>query len=387
MMKGVSKYLKIYFAVMLFITPLMDYAQTQKQVDSIIVAKSNDIYEKPDEVIKAGLAIYKNTDYKITSRVRGLMLVSDAYSSKRDYQNALKYFLMANELSKESNDKKLRISILNKTAVKYQQLKVYDKAIQNLDEAQKLIDAYPEKDSIRLSGAMNLIVRGFIYKEQLNCDIAIGYFDKGIKECLRINNTSGQSSLSIATYNKGNCYMMLNNNEKAKQSFQEAIKYADNIHANTLKAFALKGLAQVYTEEAKYELSNQALREAEAISRGVGDIVLNKAIYNGLSNNYFSLNDWESYQLYYNKYIEAQLALTLSERKSVSDSIDESSHSQNEKLAGVKSGYYYRISIIVLLILAVLTALFRYHIKAKKSLNLLNEAVEKAKKERGVRLS
>ena len=127
-MKGVFKYVKIYLAVMLLITPLLGYAQTQKQVDSIIMAKSNDIYEKPDEVIKAGLAIYKNTNYNITSRVRGVMVVSDAYSSKRDYQNALKYFLMANELSKESNDKKLRISILNKTAVKYQQLKVYEES-------------------------------------------------------------------------------------------------------------------------------------------------------------------------------------------------------------------------------------------------------------------
>lgn len=26
------------------------------------------------------------------------------------------------------------------------------------------------------------MVRGFIYKEKLNCDIAISFFDKGIKE-------------------------------------------------------------------------------------------------------------------------------------------------------------------------------------------------------------
>lgn len=386
-MKRTIKYRTLCFAVMLFITPLVTYTQTQKQVDSIILAKSNDVYENPDEVIKTGLSIYENTNYTIVSRVRGIMMVSTAYSSKRDYQKALKNFLKAIELSKESNDKKLQISVLNKTAAIYQQLKVYDKAIQYLDEAQKLIEVYPNKDSIKLSKAMNFIVRGFIYKEQLNCDIAISYFDKGIKECLIIDKASSQSSLSIATYNKGNCYIMLKNYEKAKQSFFDAIKYADKIHANSLKAFALKGLAQVYTNEHKYELSIQALQEAEAISKGVGDLVLNKAIYNGLSNNYLSLNDWENYQLYHNKYVDTQLAIILSERKSISDSINELSYLQKEKLAQLKKEFYYRIFAVILLIVMALITLLRYQVKAKKSLNLLNEAMERVKKERGVRFS
>src|SRR5690606_38948584 len=115
--------------------------------------------------------------------------------------------------------------------------------------------------------------------------------------------------LSIATYNKGNCYLMLKNYDKAEQSFNDAIEYANNIKANSLKAFALKGLAQVYTQESNNVHSIEVLTEAEAISKDVGDVVLNKAIYSGLSDNYLILNDWKNYQKYHKKYIEAQLAL------------------------------------------------------------------------------
>lgn len=375
-------YIMRFFAVVILMAATPAISQTQREVDSIIEVNNLNIYEKPDNVIKAGESIYKNTRYSLNSRVKSLIMVSDAYSSKRDYQQALKYFLEANELSKGSKDKKLQISVLNKTAVKYQQLKVYDKALQYLDEAQKLIDEHPHEDSLHHSKGMNYIVRGLIFKEQINCDIAIGYFDKGIKEMLKSDDKSAQSILSIATYNKGNCYFELDNYKKASESFLEAISYAEKIKANSLKAFALKGLAQVYLDQGKYHESINALNEALVLSKDVNDIVLNKVVYNGLAYSYLHLNDWPNYQKYYKKYVAEQQKLTISERKSISDSLDDLEAIKNKKLLELQTSFYYKAAILILLILLAVFVLYKYQKRSSKSLNLLSERVEKMKKHR-----
>jgi tetratricopeptide (TPR) repeat protein len=369
---------------MVFLGTINTFAQTEQQADSIIKANSGDIYENPDKVIKVGANLYKNTNYSINLRVRSLMMVSDAYSSKRDYQKALKYFLKAYDLSKKSTDKKLQIGVLNKTAIKYQQLKVYDKAVQYLDEAEKLIREYPSIDSVRGALAVNYIVRGFIYKDQLNCDIAIGYFDRGVQEYLKDKRGGGESSLSIATYNKGNCYMLSAQYDLAKKNFLESIKYADVIHANSLKAFSLKGLGQVYTLEGNYKQSIVALNEALEISKSVGDLVLNKGIYSGLADNYLALNEWPNYHTYHKKYMQVQLELTESERKSISDSIDELSQVQELKLSQLKDDYIYKLITVAAMILFAVFFIYRYHKRAKKSLNSLTELIAKMKKEREI---
>lgn len=384
-MKVLSTYKGFYFLLSLVVLCGMNaLAQTEQQADSIIKANSLDIYENPDKVIKAGEGIYKNANYSIKARVRSLMMVSDAYSSKRDYQKALKYFLKANDLSKKSTDKKLQITVLNKTAIKYQQLKVYDKAVQYLDEGERLINEYPSLDSVRMSLAVNHIVRGFIYKDQLNCDIAIGYFDKGIQELIKSANDDAKPSLSIATYNKGNCYSLSGNYVMAKKSFREAIMYADAVHANSLKAFALKGLAQVYTLEGNYKESIIVLNEALEISKNVGDLVLNKAINSGLADNYLALSDWPNYHLYHKKYMQVQLELTESERKSISDSIDELSQVHELKLSELKQDYTYKLITVFIMILFAAVFIYRYHRRAKKSLNSLNDLIVKMKKEREI---
>ena len=360
------------------------FAQTEQQADSIIKASANDIYENPDKVIKAGENLHKNTSYSIKVRVQSLMVVSDAYSSKRDYQKALKYFLKAHELSKKSTDKRLQIRVLNKMAIKYQQLKVYDKAVQYLDEAEKLIREYPVIDSVRAALSVNYIVRGFIYKDQLNCDIAIDYFDKGIKECLKTESSGQQSSLSIATYNKGNCYILSAQYDLAKKNFLESIKYADELHANSLKAFSLKGLAQVYTLEGNYKESIIALNEALEISKSVGDLVLYKGIYSGLADNYLALNEWPNYHKYHKKYMQVQLELTESERKSISDSIDELSQVQEQKLSQLKEDYTYKFITVIVMALFTVFFIYRYHRRAKNSLNILTENIGKMKKEREI---
>lgn len=308
-------------------------AQNSVQLDSIIRANTLKMYENPDQVIAAGNEVVNASGSDVEIKIRAYKLIADGYSSKRDYKKSLEYVIKASQLLPQSKDELLKILIVNKLGIQYHQLKVYDKSIQYLDESEKLCLEYPVRDSVHNSLGVNYIVRGFIYKEKLNCDIAINYFDRGISELLLTKNLKENANkLSIAKYNKGNCYLLMSDVSLATKSFQESITYAKIIHANSLLAFAQKGLAQVYTLEGKYKDAIKVLQEALSVSKNVNDLVLNREIYKGLSENYLAINKWKEYTQYRLEYLKTNTKLIESERTSVSDSLIDKKNMEKESI-------------------------------------------------------
>lgn len=348
----------------------------EEQIDSLIKASTNRVYENPDESIELGLSSYENNSYSIKTRTRALMLVSLAYTSKRDYQKALEYIIKASELSSELNDNKLQIEILFRTGILYQQLKIFDKSIEYLEKTEQSALIYPVQDSVRVFLASSYLVKGFIYKDNLNCDIALEFFDKGIREYEKLKETPPNANLSIAYYNKGNCYTMLSNYPDAKNSFYKSIAFAQMEKATSLVSFAQKGLAEVYTLEGNYEQSVELLQTAMAQSSKVGDLVLNSGIYNGLFENYLALQKWDEYQKYYDLYLKTQLKIKISERNSISDSIAENSKNQNQKLDDIHNQFKTTLQWIVIIVIGMILSIILMNRKYKKTIIALQNKVK-----------
>ena len=352
--------------IILLIMALPTCAQDKKRLDSIVKSASNQMYNNPDNVIKSGLIVLKeagkNNDYKIL----GYKLISDGYSAKRDYEKSLDYIMKASQLLSFSNDQLLKIITLNKIGIQYHQLKIYDKAIEYLDQSEHIMMEYPIPDSIRTYLGRNYIVRGFIYKEKFNCEIAIDFFDRGIIELQKTRTKIVNSAISIAKYNKGNCYILMLNNKLAKQNFEEANQYAKDINALSLQAFALKGLAQVYTLEGNYQLAIQTLNNARVLSSSVDDLILNQEIYKGLSENYLAINKWEEFKKYQNNFLNTQKLIKDRERKSVSESLDLKDESLNIELKNEISKYYYKfIGFAFIIIILIISFIFLIRNKVK----------------------
>jgi len=348
----------------------------QKTLDSLLKSSGKDVYENPNKTIGVGLMVYNDNESSIKTRVRALMLISLAYTSKRDYQKALEQVIKANELSQQLNDPILNIEILFRTGILYQQLKIFDKSIKYLDDTEQRCLTYPVRDSVGFFLGNTYLVKGFIYKDNLNCDIALGFFEKGIAEYQSLKGTSHRANLSIAYYNKGNCYRLLAQFEDAKNSFHKSIAFAELEKANSLIAFAKKGLAEVYTLEGKYTEAIDLLNEGLLQSKNVGDKVLYQGIYKGLYENYLALNEWEAYQKNYNLYLKTQLEIKKSERHSVSDSIDENSKNQLKKRQEVQNQYDHNIKWIILIALLIIIAVVFIEIKNRKSIKSLQKQVE-----------
>jgi len=347
------------------ITTQSFYAQNYRKLDSIINVAGNEIYVNPDHVIEVGQTIVKNAGDNVNYKIKGYKLVSDAYSSKRDYEKSLEYLIKASELLDQSNDELLKISIVNKTGIQYHQLKVYDKAIQHLDQAEQLIADYPNKDSIHSELGKNYIVRGFIYKEKLSCAIAIAFIDRGIAELLKSKDRADASTkISIAIYNKGNCYLLLHDNKKALENFQQSAKIAQEVNAKSLEAFALKGSAKVYTLEGKNLEAINALNKAVELSSEVNDLILNQEIYRGLAENYLAINQWEKYKINQGKFIDIQKLIKDRERNSVSESLDVKEVELKAKQEDSSKKFYYLV--LLLSVILCLGVLFFYVIVKRK---------------------
>ncbi|NNT73228.1 hypothetical protein HKT18_13465 [Flavobacterium sp. IMCC34852] len=340
-------------------------SQNLKSIDSILKVASTEIYANPDNVIKLGHKIIKMAGDNVDYKIKAYKIISDAYSSRRDYEKSLEYVIKANELLDETNDELLKITIVNKMGIQYHQLKVYDKAIQYLDQAEQLIGEYPVKDSIHTELGKNYIVRGFIYKEKLSCAIAIAFLDRGIAELKKSNKESDLSKISIATYNKGNCYLLLKNNKSALENFQIAVQMAKKVNAKSLQAFALKGSAKVFTLEGRNIEAIKALDEALYLSSEVNDLILNQEIYMGLSENYLAINDWNQFKTNQQKFIEVQKQIKDRERLSVGESLGVKEAESKANRDELSNKFYYLL--LVLFFVLTLIVLFFYVIIKRKN--------------------
>lgn len=361
---NVLKGSKILFICVL-IFPIFMVGQNNKNLDSIIKEATALMYENPDKAIAIGNKIIRDANDNIDIKIKGYKLISDAYSSKRDYEKSLEYVNKASQLLHLSTDKLLKIVIYNKIGIQYHQLKIYDKSIQYLDQSEQLINDYPSKDSIHYYLGVNYIVRGFIYKEKLNCDIAIGFFDKGIASLMNSKTKTKYSPISIAKYNKGNCYISMSDNVKARQNFLESAQNAKIVNAKSLQAFALKGLAEVSTLEGKHAEAINLLNEAKLISAPVNDLILNQQLYSGLSENYLELDQWDNYKKYHTLYLSTQKLIKESERKSISEALREKKSELNNKFKESLPTFYMAYLAIFLAIILLVFA-FLYLVKFKK---------------------
>ncbi len=374
---------KLLFIFVLIVLSYKNYSQKDPRVDSIIDQATLKIYENPDESIQIGKSIYEDHQNSNRSKVKGLILISDGYSSKRNYQKALEYLIKANQLSTDLSDKSLEINIYIKIAYQYQQLRIFDKALDYLELSEKMSINLSEKDSTYLSLlGNNYMIRGFIYKEKLNCEAAVVYFDKGIDQYLKIKSSFVDANLSIANYNKGNCFIQLKNIEAAKSSFITSIQIAEKIHANSLLAFSKKGLAEVFTLEKDHHKAIAVLTEAELLSKDVGDLVLNKAIYFYFYQNYHALNDWEKYQKYQRLFLKTQLDIKALERKSISQTLDQNYSELELELEKKEPNYLFVIITISVLIFLIVFFIFLNEKKSQKRLQKLQIEIEKLQKRR-----
>lgn len=345
---------------------------TQSQTDSILAAANKQIHKDPNLAIEMAKEILADSDATIDLQVNALIIISTAYSSKREYEKSLEYSLNTITLLPKITDEHLKIKVLNRIGAQYQELNVYDKAVNYLDEASKLVKNLPENVEKLKALGFNNLVRGFVYREQMSCEIALDYFNNSIEAYRKIAaETNVNSNLSTAYYNIGNCFLTINKIDSAKESFLQSITYAKKNNAKSLIAFANKGLASVYTTEGDTQKAINVLQEALRNSEEVGDKILNRSIFRALATNYLIENDIKNYSFYQDKNIAINNEIIKTERKTINSSIENIMDVNSKKSNNSQTRNLIFQGIIIFLILVVTGLILRSIYTSSKTLKLL----------------
>ncbi|MCR9183153.1 MAG: tetratricopeptide repeat protein [Flavobacteriaceae bacterium] len=367
-------------AFLFFLSSLLS---AQQNFELKIKEANRNIYENPNKAIEIGLELYNSTETNDEIKVNALMLISTAYSSKRNNLLSLEYANKSLELLPKIKNKLFKVSVLNKIGDQYHQLQIYDQSISYLDEALKYMQEINEKDSIANLQGYNYAVRGFVYREQMSCDIALTYFNKSIhyfQKHLKKNEIMN-ANISIINYNKGNCFLSKKQIDSADVSFDKAIRYAQVIKAKSLEGFAIKGMAEVLTIKGQYNEAISILEKGLSMSSDVGDLILNQGLYKGLADNYLAIKDWENYKFYNSKYIKTNDTIKSSGIKTINNSlsnlIKENTIELNQLQSKISLTKQVYITGFIFLLMFILQILYSY----QKSLRKLKNIKQKISKE------
>lgn len=341
--------IRLYWSLTWAIGLIFPFSYAQEKNDSLLKVALMDVYDRPENSIEISNQLLREYQNNPEKQIQVLQVLTNAYSSLREYEKALEYILQAKNISQGFKNPVLQYQVLVKIANQYHYLGVNTKALEILDEADKLIETIPTNDSLGFYRGNNYAIRGFIYRNQVSCDIANDYFNKAYfsfmagKDSMKI-----YTNQSVVLYNKGNCFISLNQLDSAKINFKKSESFASKVNASSLRAYSLKGIAEVYTLETDYEEAIKVLKEAENEAKIVGDLVLNRAIYKGLSDNHLALNNWNEFQNYYKKHQQIDVEIIHNERQTINKLIEK--HHAETKKRSQNIGYKYGLSILLLIV-------------------------------------
>ncbi|UQB68406.1 tetratricopeptide repeat protein [Epilithonimonas zeae] len=296
-----------------------------------------------------------------------LLAKGSAYSVKHLSSDALKCGFESLNNSQKGKDSLMMINALGFIGNQYYILKLNKKAINYLNKAETIID-YLNDDSLQQVTANIYFVKALIYKDNLDSEFAIRYFDKAINEYKKSKDKSTLLNVNITKMQKGYSLIDIGRADEAESIYLEVVKETEFHKISELYPYAKIGLAAVYESKKQFEKANKILLEAEKQIRNTSNIGMLTEVYDALSQNYLGQNDKEKY-FYYSQKLENHLLQNDEiEKKSFSDLLNKNIESRdlelenNQRLFGI---------FIILIFLIVLGSLFyiKKRINQLKSVN------------------
>ena len=287
----------------------------------------------------------KIDDGRLKSKL--LLAKGNAYSVKHLSSEALRLGFESLNNSQKAKDSLMMISSLGFIGNQYYILKLNKKAINYLNRAETIID-YLNNNSLQQITANIYFVKALIYKDNLDPEFAIRYFDKAINEYKKSKDKSSLLNINITKMQKGYSLIDIGKTDEAESIFLEVVKEAEYYKISELYPYAKIGLAAAYESKKKFEKANKILLEAEKQIRNTSNIGMLTEVYDALSQNYLGQNNKEKY-FYYNQKLENNLIKNDEiEKKSFSDLLHKNVGTQNSELKNNQKIFYLFIVLIFL---------------------------------------
>lgn len=328
---------KLFLVFILSMISFQLKSQQHTGADSLLLVAMKDIYNQPQKSLEIGNELLPQSGKYPKFQIRLYMMMAQASVMLPDYEKSLEYANKAMEIAKKNNDYPNQVLISNFLGTHYLRLNLREKAWRALEETEKLIVLHPLPDSLMHLNGNVFMLRAYLSEEE-DCKGARKYFDKAIQVFRQSENVEfSDINLGVAYTHKGRCYLKENQTDSAKLSFYKAIGIASEIKNDGVNAFAHLSLASAYFQEKDYRKSNEILFDALHIASRSSQMELVKETYKSLAENYFQLNDLDSYAKYDKLYQKALEDFNRSEKNSVGD-ISQNLNNEEKKATSSEKG-------------------------------------------------
>lgn len=361
--------MKFFIHIILLSVLLFQTALSGQEIsdDSLMKLANREIYNNPDYATSIGKKLLRKEN-GLEKSIKIYLILSTAGIAKRNFDESLQYILKARELLQKTNDPKIHTSFLIAAAVQYQQMELFSKSLETLDEADEYLTKLLEDSYLRhFETARSYALRGMIYKSQSNPEIALQEFLIAIRNFEKVKEQEKTYfNQSIIYYNIGNCYLNLNQPDNAGTAFMKSMNLARLIKAKSLEAFALKGLAEMNKQKHQNQEALTLLIKAEELGREAGDLTLNEGIYMEMADNYLAMGNPDLYQVYSKKYFETKFKREQSELSSINHAIDVHNMETLKKSEKLASRYDYFMAGMMIIGFFILSIFSYFVMKIRK---------------------
>jgi two-component system, NarL family, sensor kinase len=221
------------------------------------------------------------------------------YNETGNYKSAYVHMIEAlNNYDIVKNQDK-RIGALNNIGLVFLHLKNYKKALSYFDKAYQ--SRVVSKDSILVVTVINNIA--LCYLSDNKPDSALAFLGQAITFSQSINNQYG---LCISYQLKGNCHVVLNQNEMAIDAYHQSIDIAQKAHLPYQLAESQIGIAQVYLKLNYTDRANNIALDVMQIADTLNSLVLKGGSHQLLSDIYEQKGDYKQSLNYYRQSVNNQ---------------------------------------------------------------------------------
>lgn len=358
--------MKHLISIFFFLLPMLGISQKPQEDPQYTKAKDL-LYINPDQTIKLSKRLLKSR-LQPDAVADINLLISNAYFVKRNLDSSLYYVAQTTNIANSTTKLQTKVKILNFVSMQYQQMELYDKALETIDQAEAINAKLPDgdRDKVLFSGLLSA-TRGMIYRNQGNPELAAQKLMKAETLFKTLKNfPKNEANISVVLYNLGYCYLDLKQYPTSEKYFRESVFYGQKSKTPSLEAFALKGLGENYLRIQQYQKSIEVLKTADILAKNSQDLTLKTGIFNLLAENYYTLRDWDQFKYYDDQSIQLRTQQEQDQIKSLHRYIQNYNYIYAEKTEKNRRNFWiYEIFIIIAtLIFLFLTIRKILHLRA-----------------------
>jgi tetratricopeptide (TPR) repeat protein len=297
------------------------------------------IYTKPEKAIKLAENVLKKTD-KNETKIVSLIIIVNAEMFLERSRDVIDHCNLAIDLAKKDKNKYQEIKILSMLGSQYQTMMLHENAKKYLDRAENMMDSIKIPDSLYYVKGNLYNVKGMVFRDELNCEFALKYFDKGLKVYTEQDNSKiSTTNQALINIQRGSCLLAEGQLEKAEQCFEQILKANFDIGYN--RFYAEICLAEIRLKQQKYTEASQLLAKIPITDIAKEDPELSSVYYLSMANVSSTIGNMAGYQLNMEKYAIALASLNKKRGKMISQLIYDSDVKNEKTMSNTQRDYIY----------------------------------------------